>query len=445
MFRRNCAILVIFLFMTFMFPPLTFAVDKAAKEAILDELSKLADKNPDILRNSIYSIADEYSRENKVDESIAVFEKALKIFPDNEDFLNRLGGLYSQKQDYAKAAEVYKILTEVNPQNAWYFTALSDAYRNTGDGDKAATVWEVATKGSDNPELLIQAANFYSNQGDTDKAIATMKKAVELRPENIDYKRNMESFYIRSEKFDEAEKICNELLAVAQNQWEKEWANSELINIYQRKDKLQDLAVRFEKDLSKAPDDLSSYKKLADLYQRSDERDKAIEVYEKAVAQGVDDRDVNNRLLDLYEQTEKLDKAEAQIKKNIEGNPNENYLYERLANILARADKIDAAIEQYKKAQTLNPDNLSLSMRVADILISKGRLEEAKVELKSIANKTADDWLKQEAERKISDIEGTSKESAPAAVGAPPVVEIKEEPKTEEVKPKKKRRGWFGR
>jgi len=448
MFKRNCAILFVFLVVAFVFSPLSLAADEAAKKAIMEELSEFIDKNPDILRTVVYSIADEYSRENKVDESIAVVEEALKIFPDNEDFLNRLGGLYNQKQDYVKAAEVYKKLTEVNPQNTWYFNALSDAYRNTGDGDKAASVWEAVIKGSDNPDIFIQAANFYSNQGDMDKAIAAVRKAVELRPEDIDYKRNLESFYMRSEKFDEAEKICDELLVVAQNQWEKEWANSELINIYQRKDKLQDLAARFEKDLSKAPGDLSNYRKLADLYQRSDERDKAIEVYEKAAAQAADDRDVNNRLLDLYEGSEKFDKAEAQIKKIIKDNPNEIYLYERLANILARADKIDAAIGQYRKAQSLDPNNLWHTMRVADILIGKGRSEEAKAELKSIVSKATDDWMKQEAERKISDIEGTPKESVPAVtpvVAPPPAAETKEEPKTEEPKPKKKKKGWFGR
>ena len=453
MFKRNCVLLFVFLVVAFAFSPLSFAVDKAAKQAILDELSELADKNPEILRSAIYSIADEYSRENKADESIAVFEKALKIFPDNEDFLNRLGNLYNQKQDYTKAAEVYKKITEINPQNVWYFNVLSEAYKNAGDEEKSTAVWSELTKNSDNPDVYTQAANFYNNQGAVDKAIVAVKKALELRPENIEYQRNPESYYINSEKFAEAEEICNEILVSSQNQWDKDWANSELISIYQRQDKLQDLAVRFEKDLSNAPDDLSNYRKLADLHQRSNERDKAIEIYEKAVAQGAADRDINNRLLDLYEGSEKLDKAEKQIKKIMKDNPNETHFYERLANILVRADKVDAAIEQYKKALALEPSNLWLSMRVADILISKGRLKEAKVELNSIIAKTSDEWMKEEAERKILDIDGTPKESAPPAespAAETPVVEAIEEPEIEVVKPeepspKKKKRGWFGR
>ena len=506
MFRRNCAVLVVFVVTLALLPMTVFAATQADKDALLAELSAFMDKDPEIIRNVVYSMADGYSRNDKTDEAIALFEKALKILPDNEDFLNRLGDLYNRKADYAKVAEIYKKLTVAKPENIWYFQRLSDAYRSADKNDEASAVWDSLIKTSKNAEAFMQAANFYSSIEDQDKAIAAAKKAAELGTENMGYLQNLESLYVRAEKFSEAEAVCTDALKTAKDQWMKDWANSELVNIYQRQDKLAELAVKFEGDLAATPGDLSQYKKLASLYQRSNQRDKAIEVYEKAVKAGVSDRNVDNELLNLYESAEDFDKAEAQMKKIMLAQPEDNYLYERLANMLGRAGKKDeakkawqellakvpddagavsrygdrlnewgdvaGAIEQYKKAQAADSGNLWYTMRVADLLIANERLAEAKKELSSIIAKTTDDWMKQDAERKISELDARSKEAAAVAVvetkavapeeaavvktAAPEVTEEVKVAPEEEVKKeatpepkakpeKKKKRGWFGR
>ena len=286
MFGQKCVVLIVLAVaaMALFLPATVFAVDKAAKEAILQELSGAVDKDPEILRGVIYSLADEYSREDKVDEAIALFEKALKIMPDNEDYLNRLGDLYIRKGDFTKAAEIFKKMTKMKPDNVWYSQRLSDAYRSAGDNDAAIAVWTVLTKNSDNAEVFMQAANFYSGAEDMDKAIEAVKKATELAPDNTGYLQNLGSFYIRAEKFDEAEGVCNKILAGAKDAWVRDWANSQLINIYQRQDKLGELVTRFEKELATTPKDASQYRKIAELYLRTNDRDKAIEVLEIEVA-----------------------------------------------------------------------------------------------------------------------------------------------------------------
>ena len=245
---------------------------------------------------------------------------------------------------------------------------LSSAYRNAGQKDKAAMVWGNLTKNSKNAEVFIQAANFYSGENETDKALAAMKKAVELTPDNINYLQMLEGFYMRAEKFSEAEALCDKIAAAAKDQWLKDWSNMELINIYQRQNKLADLAGKFEKELGQFSKDISIYKKLAELYQRSNEQDKAIGVYEKALANGLDDRDVSNRLLDLYERSNKLDKAEAQIKKIIAASPQEIYLNERLANLLNTAGKKDEAKKAWEQILAKSPADAGAFLRYGDRL-----------------------------------------------------------------------------
>ena len=121
MLRQKYVALAAFVACVLILPLAVLAAEKADKDAILAELSAFIDKNPDILRSVIFSMGDEYQRENKIDEARALYEKALKMLPDNEDFLNRLGSLYNQKTDYVKAVEVYKKMTELRPENVWYF------------------------------------------------------------------------------------------------------------------------------------------------------------------------------------------------------------------------------------------------------------------------------------------------------------------------------------
>lgn len=485
MFKREYTVLVIFVAMLLVFPAAGFSVEKADKDAILQELSGFMDKNPEVIRTAVYVMADEYGRQKKTDEAIALYEKALKILPDNEDFLNRLGDLYNQKENYAKAAEIYKKMADAKPDNVWNFQRLSDAYTRAGDKAKAASVWEDLLKKSTKAEVFMQAANFYTGINDTEKALASMKKAIELAPDNTGYLQNLEALYMRAEKFADAEALCDKILATAKDQWIKDWANSEFINISQRQNKLPELAAKLEKGLVSSGKDISKYKNLAEIYMRTNENALAIGVYEKAVAAGLDDRDTNGRLLDLYERANKLDKAEAQVKKIIGMAPDDNYLYERLAGILNIAGKkedakkvwlgllakapndigvftrygdrlnewgdFDGAVAQYRKAQALDAANLWYTMRVADIYIAKGKPDEAKKELNNIIAKTKDTWMKQQAENKIKELEGKPKEMTPAAVtpavqpkaAAAPKAVQPEAPKT--VKPETKKKGLFSR
>ena len=454
MFKQKCVILMIFVGVMFTLsvavklalPSMAFAAEKTDKDAIMEELRGFVDKNPTILRGVIFSMADEYIRQNKVDEAIVLFEKALKVMPDNEDFLSRLGDLYNQKGDYQKVIDVYKKMTELRPDNVLYFKRLSDAYRNAKDNKDAEGVWQGLMKTSNNPEVFVQASNFYNSQNDMDKAIEAMKKATELASNNIRYLRNLESFYVRLGKFAEAKEVISRISKISKDHWIQDWIDSQLINISQKQGKLNELGSVFEKDLANNPSDLRQYRKLGDLYQRSSQPDKAIEVYEKAVAAGIGNRDINNRLMDLYERLSLFDKAERQIKEVIKMAPKDAYLYERLANLLDRAGKrdeakkawqdflqrvpkdagafskfgdklsswgdVDGAIEQYKKAQLLDSRNLWYTIRLADMLISKKRFSEARVELEEMIKKASDEVMKREAQRRLKYIENKLKVKA---------------------------------
>jgi len=463
MLRKEHVVLVVFVITVILALPFTaFSVETTDKDAFLQEISGFIDKNPNVLESAIFLMADDYLRQNKIDETIAFYEKALKILPNNENLLNKFANLYNGKLDYVKVAEIYKRMTELRPENTRNFQMLSNAYKNAGQNDKALLLWEDLMKSSNNAKIFMQASIFYSGENDIEKATEAVKKAIELEPGNVSYLQAIEEYYITAKKYNDAELICNKVLAGAKASWQKEWANAELINIYQKQNKLADLIARFEKDLMSSPKEITIYRSLAELYQRNAELDKAVGAYERAIAQGLNDRDTNDKLLDLYERSNKLDKAEMQLKKIIAMAPQENSLYERLANILFKAGKkedakrvwnellvkvgndasmisrygdklnawgdVNGAVAQNRKAQALDPKKLWYTIHIADILAANGDFIAAKKELNDIIAKTADIRMKQEIESKIKDIDAkiNAPKAAPVKSAAPG--ELKQSP-----------------
>jgi len=65
--------------------------------AFLEELNKIIDREPVMMLEMTYVIARSLERENKTDEAVSLYERALKISPDNNAFLYRLLYISSQK------------------------------------------------------------------------------------------------------------------------------------------------------------------------------------------------------------------------------------------------------------------------------------------------------------------------------------------------------------
>lgn len=470
-----------------------FADQRQDIQDILNEVSAYADKNPSVLDGAVFSVGDAYVRENKIDEAIALYEKAMNIIPDNENLLNRIGNLYNQKMEYGKAAGIYEKLIKIRPDNTWYFQVLTNAYNMTSQKDKAVGVWKrlIAEKPND-PNILMEAAGFYSNVNDMDSGIPLAEKAVQLDPNNIGYVQTLATFYSRAEKFDKAEEAYKKVLATAKDQWLKDWANGELLNIYQKENRLGEMAAQYEDELKSEARDVSQYKQLGELYIRTGETDKALDMFKKAIELSPDDRSINNRLVDLYDSTGKYEDAAAQLAKIIQTAPKEPYLLERLGNLYDRAGNkneakkawqslagkvtsdpalysryaealyrwgdLKEAIAQFQKAESIDPGNLAYTLRRGAILIDARSLEEAKVALGRVAVEAREDWMKNEAKRYLDEV--VKIQSAPKLEERPkkPTPEVvfeeftsseakegedkvKEKP---DKKPEKKRRGFFG-
>ncbi len=129
-----------------------------------------------LLKNGLESY-----RDGKLEESMAYFDKVLKIEPNNLDALNNKGGLLNTQGDFYEALVYFDRVLEIEPN---YVRAL-------------------VNKGSTLGSL-----------GKFDEAIFSLERALEIDPENIDALSNKAAVFVDQEQHYDAITIFHNLLKI---------------------------------------------------------------------------------------------------------------------------------------------------------------------------------------------------------------------------------------
>lgn len=193
-------------------------VEDAFQEAFFEALKQKAIENYD---RSIEALLKCKELDNSV--SVVYFE---------------LGKNYNQLKDFGAAEDAFKEAVKKDPENEWYLDALYD---------------------------------FYVQQNDHDNAIKTVKQLVKYHP---DYKEDLAGLYFRTEHFDEALEILDELDAEFGISVSRDVLRNRIYAVTGRKeDQIKNLENRIENN----PDKESNYIALIFRYSENNEKEKAFE------------------------------------------------------------------------------------------------------------------------------------------------------------------------
>lgn len=140
-------------------------------------------------------LAGIYYQDKNLDSAIIYYEKAVKLFPENENIQLTLGNLYSENRNFIKAAALFdsfdlkygvneastlsavkslmenrqydaalektKMLIELFPGKIVYSGLMADIYRGKGDTLMAMEVYnKLVDKDPDNPQVLLSLCDF---------------------------------------------------------------------------------------------------------------------------------------------------------------------------------------------------------------------------------------------------------------------------------------------
>ena len=229
-------------------------------------------------------LAGEYSRMGETTKAIQMYQSVLEN-PISEqstlNVLNNMGNIYCREGKFSDAESCFKKALEVNSGFSRAYMGLGSVYFSSGYPHKAIDEYKkVLNKGGAHPGVYLNIGMVYESLGD-------LKLAGEYYNEAISFDKSFEPaygklvfLYLRQQKFDEAEALCQRLLTVGPN---NDWAYLTLGNIALTRKDLAKAELYYEKILKIDPVNIPALMNLGIAYANQGKIGDACDVYEKVL------------------------------------------------------------------------------------------------------------------------------------------------------------------
>ena len=143
--------------------------------------------------------------------AITEFQDILKTDPNNAAACRGLGYAYLQKRDFSQASDYFKRASQMDSKDprVHYYNALLMAREGgfSSSADIPVLTQELETSISLDPDFADSYALLafaQSTSGDSAKALATMRKAIDIDPRNENYRFNLANIYLANRQPDQA-------------------------------------------------------------------------------------------------------------------------------------------------------------------------------------------------------------------------------------------------
>jgi serine/threonine protein kinase/predicted Zn-dependent protease len=117
------------------------------------------------------------------DKAMEAYLKLLELYPEDSIGTTNLGILYADMEEWNKAIEHYEMNMQNSPESQFAFWNASEVYAAMGLYDKAReTLEEYINNNSDHSRFHIMMAKFLLYQGEFDRALVELDKALSFDP-----------------------------------------------------------------------------------------------------------------------------------------------------------------------------------------------------------------------------------------------------------------------
>jgi tetratricopeptide (TPR) repeat protein len=137
------------------------------------------------------NLAYAYEKAGRLDDAMTAYQKLLELEPKNVTAANNLASLYSRSGRHDDAIREYEALLEREPGNDVARRNLETAKRNKGilgeRGDQSLRAVKAAEARPTDPRAAYEVARVFAQQGDHDKALAWLGKALTLGYDQVEF------------------------------------------------------------------------------------------------------------------------------------------------------------------------------------------------------------------------------------------------------------------
>jgi tetratricopeptide (TPR) repeat protein len=181
-------------------------------QQLVDRLLEERSNDPELFAIRALALRDQ---PEKAAESI---EKALEIWPDEDEWHAFAANMYQDARLYAQAASHLEEALQISPKSAHYWQLLGDVKLLEKDYHAAKDYFGKASDlFPDNPQALDSLARINQQLGEHQIAIQCWQKAMQVDPTNPTYLESIAESYLARKEFSQAISQANQVLQVEPN------------------------------------------------------------------------------------------------------------------------------------------------------------------------------------------------------------------------------------
>ncbi|MES2392239.1 MAG: tetratricopeptide repeat protein [Acidobacteriota bacterium] len=364
--------------------------DSARAEEQFKEAQKIDGQSEEVVLSlaRLYSEQGDLSKAANVIAAVPADDRSGRM-----DFA--LAGLYDQLHEPKKAAEAYRAALELEPDNADARKGLANALAAAGQNDAAAKVYsEILKSDPQDAQALIRQADIERQQGHYEEALATLKKAAALAPENtLELQYNEALVYDALGRFEESITTLNAMLAAtvqADGKYnEQDRSNRALF--------LDRLAI-VEREAGNTKESVAAYKQIQALggdfqargadgvvqaYRDAHQWPQALQAAADAAKAMPTNHEVQLSYASQLGDAGKVDEAIKLATAQLAGTPDDREVYFTLADINSRAKRwkdASAALEKVEGLSTKPSDKVFLEDYRANVAQKQKLYDQAKLD-----------------------------------------------------------------
>lgn len=358
-----------------------------------------------------------YQRLQQSEKMTNAFEKLIQMFPNDSDYLRRLGEAHWQNGNVELAKQTWERL--ISPQKtdqsqtpsaeqwaelaAWYelyefpedavrcYRQALDASQKSpgaknktpnkewsfrlaqllfakGENDQATAAWESTLSDAASGAEYAEVASILDAHRQTEKAEKLWKTATQKSPENLDFPLQLARNLMRQEKFKEASNVFGSLADQTENAYFQNRGESGRLDAWSQLGILPQKQAEWEKELLENPDSIPVLSRLAKLYQHAGQRESALSLLEKRTQLQPDNADFRRDLIRAYRANRLANKAiEELLQLADDDKTRARAYYQELLDIYLALDLRDESLAAAEKIVELAPADAESRMNLAQV------------------------------------------------------------------------------
>ncbi|MCF6768273.1 tetratricopeptide repeat protein [Thiotrichales bacterium 19S11-10] len=213
--------------------------------------------------NILCLLGDMCLKQQKLDDAIIHYKKAIQIAPKHSSAYNNLGIIFQQKGQLNDAIASYEKAVQINPNYYEAYYNLGTIFHDLNQLDKAETNYKKSIEINANYHRVHNnLANLFSEQKKFDLAIIHFKKALQINPNYPQACNNLGVVLQKINKFHDAEFYYKKAIELAPNFHE---AYSNLGTALQSQNKFDDASNNYKKAIKLNPNNHQAYNNLGNL------------------------------------------------------------------------------------------------------------------------------------------------------------------------------------